>query len=135
MKYMHGKLNWEPRPKCAHDTCIKSATNVYYKRELPRTWTQNVPTAQKMHVFVLWQLLRDETNFCWERCPCRTAPGQNDFKPQIPELPAHHHHQHHHHTTIITSMLCTNALIDRHSMAPTSVIDDACVTSVTMDKV
>lgn len=72
----------------AHDTCIKPATSVYYKRELPRTWTQNVPTAQKMHVFVLWQLLRDETNFCWERCPCHTthriAPhlGQNDINPR-----------------------------------------------------
>lgn len=72
-----------------HPKVARNPANSYQQRSV------------RMHVFTLWQPLRDETNFCWERCPCHTtphrnAPGQKD-QPRIPEGPSYHHTQHHHH--------------------------------------
>lgn len=77
----------------------------------------------------VWQLLRDETNFCWERCPCHNHTklhrtwAQKTTQPQIPGQPINTTTPHH--TTAVISVLCTYPPIDRHSMALPGVVDDA----------
>lgn len=143
VKYMHGKLDWEPRRRPSKG--IKSAreqpTNLGPKpvKCLPPStrgaerMDPTVPAAQEMHGFVLWQLLRDETKFCWEVCPLPTAHTSRATTTTTPDpwaCPSP--------TTTAPQPLyqCFAHMLywpEFHGLP--SVLDDACVTSVTLDKV
>lgn len=54
-----------------------------------------------MHVFTLWQSLRDETNFCWERCPShKTNPGSLDAI-----ITTTNFYHHYHTISVLSTML------------------------------